>query len=135
MLPLPPPASVEEVGAGVFLAGAGSAGPAFALGVSTQIAHSGGAAICCGWQCTWRYVANLAGIYHGEWLGILLQESAIKKLPGKKECNNVGPVHQDAAAPVQGEASSNPLVEVMGLGVREGRPTPKPQMAADCQAT
>ena len=46
-----------------------------------------------------------------------------------------GPVHQDAAAPVQGEASSNPLAEVMGLGVREGRPTPNLQMAADCRAT
>lgn len=49
---------------------------------------------------------------------------AIKKLAGKKECNNVGPVHQDAAAPVQGEASSNPLAEVMGLGLREAGPPP-----------
>ena len=41
-----------------------------------------------------------------------------------RKCNNVSPVHQDVAAPAQGEASSNPLVGVLGLDVREGRPTP-----------
>ena len=39
-------------------------------------------------------MANLAGIYRGEWLGILLQESCHQKLAGKEECNNFGPVHQ-----------------------------------------
>ena len=68
-------------------------------------------------------------------LVFFFRNPAIKKLAGKKKCNNVSPVHHDAAAPAQGEASSNPLVEVLGLDVREGRPTPKLQMAAVCQAT
>ena len=41
-----------------------------------------------------------------------------------RKCNNVSPVHQDVAAPAQGEASSNPLVGALGLDEREGRPTP-----------
>ena len=134
MLHLPPPASVEEVGAGVSC-WSGFSRPRLCLGSEHRsLVLVGPQSVAAGsvpgdtWQTSPVSIAENGLVF-------FFRNPAIKKLAGKKECNNVGPVHQDAAAPVQGEASSNPLAEVMGLGVREGRPTPNLQMAADCQAT